>query len=46
MDVGLPTTFADLGIENPDKDALMEAATLAASPDDTCQAVMDGMCAS
>ena len=35
MDVGLPTTFADLGIENPDKDALMEAATLAASPDDT-----------
>ena len=35
MDVGLPTTFADLGIEHPDKDALMEAATLAASPDDT-----------
>lgn len=35
MDVGLPTTFADLGIENPDKDALMEATTLAASPDDT-----------
>ena len=27
MDVGLPTTFADLGIEHPDKDALMEAAT-------------------
>ncbi len=35
MDVGLPTTFADLGIENVDKSALMNAATLAASPDDT-----------
>ena len=35
MEVGLPTTFADLGIENPDKDALMEAATLAAAPTDT-----------
>lgn len=36
MDVGLPTTFADLGIENVDKDALMEAAELAAAPTDTC----------
>lgn len=36
MEVGLPTTFEDLGITNPDKDALMEAATAAASPDDTC----------
>ncbi len=35
MEVGLPTTFADLGIENPDKDILMEAATLAAAPTDT-----------
>ena len=35
MEVGLPTTFADLGIENPDKDVLMEAATLAAAPTDT-----------
>ena len=35
MEVGLPTTFADLGIENPDKDVLIEAATLAAAPTDT-----------
>ena len=35
MDVGLPTTFADLGMENPDKEKLMEAATLAAAPTDT-----------
>lgn len=33
MEVGLPTTFADLGIENVSKDKLMEAATKAADPE-------------
>ena len=38
MDVGLPTTFEDLGIKDVEKskDALMEAAELAAAPTDTC----------
>lgn len=35
MDVGLPTTFAELGMARPDKDLLMEAAVRACSPDDT-----------
>ena len=35
MDVGLPTTFAELGMARPDKDLLMEAAVRARSPDDT-----------
>ena len=35
MDVGLPTTFAELGMARPDKDLLMEAADRACSPDDT-----------
>ena len=35
MDVGLPTTFAELGMARPDKDLLMEAAGRACSPDDT-----------
>ena len=35
MDVGLPTTFAELGLARPDKDLLMEAAVRACSPDDT-----------
>lgn len=35
MEVGLPTTFADLGIENPDEDALMEAAKAAAVEGET-----------
>lgn len=35
MDVGLPTTFAELGMAQPDKDLLMEAAVRACSPDDT-----------
>lgn len=34
MDVGLPTTFAELGMARPDKDLLMEAAVRACSPDD------------
>ena len=35
MDVGLPTTFAELGMARSDKDLLMEAAVRACSPDDT-----------
>ena len=35
MDVGLPTTFAELGMARPDKNLLMEAAVRACSPDDT-----------
>lgn len=35
MDVGLPTTFSELGMARPDKDLLMEAAVRACSPDDT-----------
>ena len=35
MDVGLPTTFAELGMARPYKDLLMEAAVRACSPDDT-----------
>lgn len=35
MDVGLPTTFAELGMARPDKDLMMEAAVRACSPDDT-----------
>ena len=35
MDVGLPTTFAELGMARPDKDLLMEAAVRACSPDHT-----------
>lgn len=35
MEVGLPTTFADLGIGQPDQGLLMEAAVRACSPDDT-----------
>ena len=35
MDVGLPTTFEDLGITEVDPAALMEAATAAAAPTDT-----------
>ena len=35
MDVGVPTTFAELGMARPDKDLLMEAAVRACSPDDT-----------
>ena len=35
MDVGLPTSFAELGMARPDKDLLMEAAVRACSPDDT-----------
>ena len=35
MDVGLPTTFAELGMARPDKDLLMEAAVRACSPDGT-----------
>lgn len=35
MDVGLPTTFAELGMARLDKDLLMEAAVRACSPDDT-----------
>ena len=35
MDVGLPTTFADMGMKNPDAGLLMEAARRACAPDDT-----------
>ncbi len=35
MEVGLPTTFADLGMAQPNKELLMEAAVRACSPDDT-----------
>lgn len=35
MDVGLPTTLADLGVKEPDEKRLMEVATLAAAPGDT-----------
>ena len=35
MDVGLPTTFAELGMARPDKDLLMEAAVRVCSPGDT-----------
>lgn len=35
MDVGLPTTLADLGVKEPDEKRLMEVAALAAAPSDT-----------
>ena len=35
MDVGLPTTLADLGVKEPDEKRLMEVAALAAAPGDT-----------
>lgn len=35
MDVGLPTTLADLGVNEPDEKRLMEVAAIAAAPGDT-----------